>query len=66
MNFLSTIGKRLQDAGLRELCVESGIVADGSINGVMEGRQYNHAVSMHKLVHEALLRLAWKMNIVAA
>ena len=25
------IGKRFQDAGLRDLCVESGVTADGSI-----------------------------------
>ena len=26
LNLLSTIGKRFQDAGLRELCVESGVI----------------------------------------
>ena len=28
---LSTIGKRFQDAGLRDLCIESGVIAEGSI-----------------------------------
>jgi hypothetical protein len=59
-NLLSTIGKRFQDAGLRDLCVESGVIAEGSISGVMEGRKYNRAVRLHKLVYEALMRLAWK------
>ena len=27
-NLLSTIGKRFQDAGLRDLCVESGVIAE--------------------------------------
>ena len=27
-NVLSTIGKRFQDAGLRDLCIESGIIAE--------------------------------------
>ena len=49
-NFLSTIGKRFQDAGLMELCVEAGVVAEGSISGVMEGRQYNRSMRAHKLV----------------
>ena len=32
---LSTIGKRFQDAVLRDLCIESGVIAEGSIAGVM-------------------------------
>ena len=59
-NFLSILGKRFQDAGLRDLCVESGVIAEGSVAGVMEGRKYNRAVRIHKLVYEALIRLAWK------
>uniref|UniRef100_UPI00358FD6F1 uncharacterized protein isoform X1 n=1 Tax=Myxine glutinosa TaxID=7769 RepID=UPI00358FD6F1 len=48
-NLLSIIGKRFQDAGLRDLCVESGVIAEGSISDVMEGRKYNRAVRMHKV-----------------
>ena len=59
-NLLSTIGKRFQDAGLRDLCVESGVIAEGSITAVMEGRKYNSAVKFHKIVYEAMMRLAWK------
>lgn len=57
---IATIGKRFQDAGLRDLCVESGVVAQGSVAGIMEGRKYNRAVRLHKLVYEALLHLVWK------
>ena len=53
-NLLSTIGKRFQDAGLRDLCVEAGVIAEGSITGVMEGRKYNCAVRLHKIVYEAI------------
>lgn len=59
-SLLSIIGKRFQDAGLRDLCVESSVIAEGSLAGVMEGRKYNRAVRLHKLVYEALMRLAWK------
>ena len=45
-NLLSTIGKRFQDAGLRDLSVESGVIAEGSISGVMEGHKYNRATSL--------------------
>jgi hypothetical protein len=57
---LSVIGKRFQDAGLRDLCIESGVIAEGSVGGVLDGRKYNRAVRFHKLLYEALQRLAWK------
>ena len=57
-NLMSTIGERFGDAGLRDLAVEPGAVADGSINGVLEGGKYNREVRLHKLVYDALLRIA--------
>ena len=42
--FLSVIGKRFQDAGLRDLIIESGVTAEGSASGVLEGRTYNRAI----------------------
>ena len=57
---LSVIGKRFQDAGLRDICIESGVIAEGSVTGVLEGRKYNRAVRFHKLMYEALQRLIWK------
>ena len=59
-NLLSIIGKRFASAGLRDLAVESGIIAEGSITSVLEGWHYNRGVRLCKLVYEALLRLAWK------
>ena len=56
---LGIIGKRFQDAGLRDLCVESQVIVEGSVSGVMEGRKYNRAMQLHKLVHEALMRQVW-------
>ena len=57
---LSIIGKRFMDAGLRDICIESGVIAEGSVGGVLEGRKYNRAIRFHKLLYEALLRLTWK------
>ena len=57
---LSTIGKRFQNGGLRDLCVEAGIIADRSVAGVMSGQRYKSAVRLHKLLYEAFMRLAWK------
>jgi len=59
-NFMSSIGKMFSDAGLRDVAVESSVIAEGSVNKVMEGKQYNQAVRLHKLCYEAFMRLAWK------
>lgn len=59
-NLLSIIGKRFGSAGLRDLAVESSIIAEGSIDSILEGRKYNRGVRLCKLIYEALMRLAWK------
>ena len=59
-NALSILGKRFRDAGLKDICVEAGIVAEGSVNGVLVGKHYNRAVRVHKYIYEALMRLAWE------
>ena len=59
-NMLSIIGKKFKDAGLKDIAVESSVIAEGSICGVLEGRKYNRVVQLHKLVYEALLGIAWK------
>ena len=57
---LAIIGVRFKDAALMDLCIESNVIAEGSVNGVLEGKKYNRAIRFHKLSYEALLRLAWK------
>ena len=52
--FLAAMGKRFQGAGLRDVCVESGVITDGSAAGVLEGRSSNRAFRFHKLMFEAL------------
>ena len=38
---ISVIGKRFQDAGLKDLFMEAGVVAEGFVSAVLEGRKYN-------------------------
>ena len=57
-SLLSTIVKLFGDAGLRDLAEESGVIAEGSINKVLYGKQYNRAVRLHKLTYEMPLILA--------
>jgi hypothetical protein len=57
---LSVIGKRFGGAGLCDLAVEAGIIADGSISKVLEGRHYNRGVRLRKLIYEGIIRLLWR------
>ena len=57
---LAIIGKRFGDAGLRDICIESSVIAEGSVNGVLGGKQYNRAVRFHKLMYESCMRLIWE------
>ena len=57
--FLGIIGKRFQDAGLKDIRIESGVFTEGFVCGVLEGRRYNGAVRFHKLMYKAFMRMAW-------
>ena len=47
--FLAAIGKRFSGAGLKDLLIESGIVATGSVSDVLQGKHYNRAIRTHKV-----------------
>ena len=36
--FLAVIGKRFGDAGLRDIAIESGVIAEGSLKSVFRGK----------------------------
>lgn len=55
---IPVINKRFQDAGLKDFFIETGVVAEGSVSAVLEGRNYNRGVCTHKLVYEAFMRVA--------
>ena len=47
--FLAAIGKRFSGAGLEDVLIESGIVATGSVPGVLQGKHSNRAIHPHKV-----------------
>ena len=48
------IGARFRDAGMRDLYIQSEIVAEGSIDSVLKGKQENGAIRAHKICFEAI------------
>ena len=49
MMLLSVIGKRFGDAGPRELAIEYNAVAEASIETVLNGKNYNRSLRLHKI-----------------
>ncbi|XP_028419097.1 uncharacterized protein LOC114544759 [Dendronephthya gigantea] len=60
MCYLSAMSKIFEDGGLKDAFIESGIVSEGSIKGILSGKHYNRAVSCHKIMYEALQRLRFQ------
>ena len=50
----SVIGAWFKEAGMRDLCIQVEIVAEGSIDLVLKGKQYNRAIRAHKVCFEAM------------
>ena len=46
-------------AGVEEILLDAGVVAGGSLKGVISGHHYNRAIRSHLLLCEALERLRW-------
>ena len=61
MAFLAIIGKRFADAGMKDILIESEVVAEGSINGVVSSHHYNRSMRSHKLLAEGLWRLRFEV-----
>ena len=57
MMLLGVIDTRFSDAGLRELPIESDAIAEGSIERVLNGKNYNRSLRLHKIFYEALMIL---------
>ena len=58
LNFLAVIAARFKDAGLRDIIVQSMIVAEGSVDTMFNGsRAYNRAARSYKILYEAFSRI---------
>ena len=54
--FLAVIGKRFAQSGLSDLVVEAGILGPNTVERAMNGKHYNNAVRMFKIVFAAFMR----------
>ena len=56
MMYLGIIGKKFSDVGLKDLIIQSDVVATGSVDKALSGKMYNRSICDHKIVYETLYR----------
>ena len=54
MMYMHILAKRFADAGLRDVLIQSNVIAEGSIDKALSGKMYNRGVRMYKLMYEAV------------
>ena len=54
------ISKRFYDAGLRDVHIESGVIAVGSVGRMLDGKPYKRATWYHELMYRTCLRFIAK------
>ena len=56
ITFLAVITTQFKDAGLRDIAIQSNIVAEGSVDTMLSGtRYYKRAIRVYKIIYEAFL-----------
>ena len=54
---MNVISKTFKDTALRDVLIQSGAIAEGSIDSALMGKIYNRGVPCYKLMYEALYHL---------
>ena len=57
MNFLKAIGDHMDESGLAEVWVESGLLGQDTVELVRAGKAYNKGMRAHRLTLQALWRI---------
>lgn len=59
LTLLVMIGNRFGDASLRDVTVRSEVIAEGSIDSVLNDKHYKRGVRLHKIMYEAIAMLLY-------
>ena len=57
---LAVIGQHFGAVRLRDIVIESKVITEGSVEKILNGKNYNRAVCFHKSMLEACMRLTWE------
>ena len=56
MMYMYILSKRFSDAGIRDILIQSGKIAEGSVDKALCGKMYNRGVRAYKMGYEAIVR----------
>ena len=56
MMYMHILSKRFSDAGVRDVLIQSSVIAERSVDKASCGKMYNRGVRMYKLMYEAITR----------
>ena len=62
---MAVLNKRFSGAGLKDVLIQSGVIAEGSVDAALKGKAYNRGVRMYKLFYEALQRLLLDKMVIS-
>ena len=54
MMFMHILSKQFSAAGLRDVLIQKGVVAEGSVDKALSGKIYNRGIRLYKLAYEAI------------
>ena len=54
MMYMHILKKRFSEAGLRDVLIQSNVIAEGSVDKALSGKMYNRGVRLYKLMYEAV------------
>lgn len=57
LNYMKAIGQHMRNTGLAEIWIESGVLSEGSVTKVLNGKSYSKGIRIHKLTCQALWRI---------
>ena len=63
MMFMHILSKRFSAAGLRDVLIQSGVVAQGSMDKALSGKMYNRGIRLYKLAYEAITRKVFNVIV---
>ena len=56
MMYMHILSKRFSDAGMSAILIQSGAIAEGSVEKALCGKMYNRGVRAYKMMYEAIVR----------
>lgn len=57
LNFLKVIGQHMNNSGLNDVWLESGLYGESTVVGILSGKKWNKGIRAHKITYESLMRI---------